>query len=185
MIANSKKLRVGVSIHLRQGQQSIWENGIFQNCAFLVELLNQSPLVKRAVLVNGGDALVASDTMMLAGSGLGVIGLTEALQTLDVVVEMSALLPEDWMLAFRQKGGRVVWMRVGNDYVIDMERAMSTSPLQRCATPRHTMPSGHFLSTNALAPTISRSPRVPPFASCPTFGRRTFLKKALPVCPNP
>jgi hypothetical protein len=89
-----RKLRVGVTLHLRQGQQSIWENGIFQNCALLVQLFNSSPLVKRAVLVNGGDAAVAHDAMMLGNTGIAVIGLAEALQSLDVVIEMSAQLSE-------------------------------------------------------------------------------------------
>lgn len=123
-----RKLRVGVTLHLRQGQQSIWENGIFQNCAFLVQLLNLSPMVKRAVLVNGGDALVPNDQMMLAGSGLAVMGLAEALQSLDVVIEMSAQLAEEWVTSFRAKGGKYAWMRVGNDYVIDIERAMFNKP---------------------------------------------------------
>lgn len=123
-----RKLRVGVTLHLRQGQQSIWENGIFQNCAFLVQLLNRSPLVKRAVLINGGDAPVAHDAMMLKDAGTPVLGLTEALQSLDVVIEMSAQLPNDWVTAFRQRGGRYAWMRVGNDYVIDIERAMFNRP---------------------------------------------------------
>lgn len=128
MAARKDKLRVGITLHLRQGQQSIWENGIFQNCAFLVQLLNQSPLVKRAVLVNGGDAAVASDGMMLGGTGIAVIGLAEALQSLDVVVEMSAQLPDDWVAAFRARGGRMAWMRVGNDYVLDVERAVFDKP---------------------------------------------------------
>lgn len=123
-----RKLRIGVTLHLRQGQQSIWENGIFQNCAFLVQLLERSPLVKRAVLVNGGDALVPNDAMMLQGSGLTVLGLAEALQSLDVVIEMSSQLPEAWVSSFQQRGGRYVWMRVGNDYVIDIERAMFNKP---------------------------------------------------------
>lgn len=123
-----RKLRVGVTIHLRQGQQSIWENGIFQNCAFLVQLLNLSPAVKRAVLVNGGDATVVPDAMMLQDTGLAVIGLTEAMQSLDVIIEMSALLPDEWFAAFRARGGRCAWMRVGNDYVIDIERAMFDKP---------------------------------------------------------
>ncbi len=123
-----RKLRVGVSIHLRQGHQSIWENGIFQNCIFLVQLLNLSPAVERAVLVNGGDSQVASDGMLLHGAGVEVVSLAHAFETLDVMVEMSALLPDDWVLAFRQKGGRLAWMRVGNDYVIDIERAMFNKP---------------------------------------------------------
>jgi hypothetical protein len=123
-----RKLRVGVTLHLRQGEQSIWENGIFQNCAFLVQLLNRSPAVKRAVLVNGGDADVAPDAMMLNNTGLSVIGLAEAMHSLDVVIEMSALLPEEWTAAFRKRGGRYAWMRVGNDYVIDIERSMYDRP---------------------------------------------------------
>ena len=128
MTRPSRKLRVGVTLHIRQGQQSIWENGIFQNCAFLVQLLNRSPAVRRAVLVNAGDATAVPDGLMLKDGELSVIGLAEALQTLDVVIEMSALVPEAWVAQFREKGGRVAWMRVGNDYVIDIERAMHGKP---------------------------------------------------------
>jgi hypothetical protein len=123
-----RKLRVGVTIHLRKGQQSIWENGIFQNCVFLVQLFNQSPAVEQAVLVNGGDSQVASDAMLLQHAGINVIDLDQAMQTLDVVIEMSALLPDEWVQSFRQRGGRYAWMRVGNDYVIDIERAMFDKP---------------------------------------------------------
>lgn len=123
-----RKLRVGVTLHLRRGEQSIWENGIFQNCAFLVQLLEKSPAVGRAVLVNGGDADAAADAMMLGGTGITVMGLAEAMHSLDVVIEMNALLSEEWWTAFRAKGGRTAWMRVGNDYVIDIERAMFNKP---------------------------------------------------------
>lgn len=128
MSAPDRKLRVGVTIHLRKGAQSAWENGIFQHCAFLVQLFNLSPAVERAVLVNGGDATEAPAGLMLEGEALAPIGMDEALQTLDVIVEMSSLLPEDWVRAFRARGGRVAWMRVGNDYVIDIERAMFDKP---------------------------------------------------------
>lgn len=132
-----RKLRVGVTLHLRGGHQSIWENGIFQNCAFLVQLLNQSSAVKRAVLVNGGDAAVVPEAMMLQGTGLAVIGLAEALQSLDVVIEMSALLPVEWAAQFRQRGGRLAWMRVGNDYVIDIERSMFDKPSGSLVSDKH------------------------------------------------
>lgn len=128
MATSRGKLRVGVTLHVRPGEQSVWENGIFQNCAFLVQLLNKSPAVKRAVLVNGGDSAAVSDGLMLQGSGIAVLSLAEALQSLDVVIEMSSLLPGEWVAAFRSRGGRVAWMRVGNDYVIDIERAMFGKP---------------------------------------------------------
>jgi hypothetical protein len=123
-----RKLRVGVSMHVRPGQQSMWENGIFQNCALLVQLLNKSPAVKKAVLVNGADTVPVSDGMMLQGSKISMLNLAEALRSLDVLIEMSSLLPREWVAQFREKGGRVAWMRVGNDYVIDIERAMHDKP---------------------------------------------------------
>lgn len=124
----NRKLRVGVTINLRKGEQSIWENGIFQNCYFLVQLFNLSPEVDYAVLVNGGDGEVASQAMLLQSTNIRVLTLAEALQSLDVVIEMSALLPDDWVHAFRERGGRYAWMRVGNDYVIDIERAVFDKP---------------------------------------------------------
>ncbi len=123
-----RRLRVGVTIHLRKGEQSIWENGIFQNCIFLVQLFQQSTEVEQAVLVNGGDSEVASDGMLLQHTAVDVISPDQAMQMLDVVVEMSAMLPDAWVQAFRQRGGRYAWMRVGNDYVIDIERAMFDKP---------------------------------------------------------
>ncbi|WP_176061509.1 DUF2827 family protein, partial [Paraburkholderia sp. BCC1876] len=40
-----KRLVVGVSLYVRGAGQSLWVNGIFQNCLLLVLLLRQSPLV--------------------------------------------------------------------------------------------------------------------------------------------
>jgi hypothetical protein len=123
-----RKLRVGVTIHIRDGHQSIWENGIFQNCVFLVQLFNLSPEVEKAVLVNGSGAKEVHPSMMFSQAGVEMIHLQEALETLDVVVEMSSQVPEDWLEKFRAKGGRIAWMRCGNDFVIDIERAMNNLP---------------------------------------------------------
>ena len=123
-----RKLRVGVTIHIRESQQTIWENGIYQNCVFLVQLLNLSPEIEKAVLVNGANAKRVHEGMMLHKAGVGIMGLDEAMQNLDVVIEMSQQLAEDWVSAFKARGGKLVWMRVGNDYVIDIERAMFDKP---------------------------------------------------------
>lgn len=125
----SRRLRVGITLHLREGFQSIWENGIFQNCAFLAQLFQQSTAVSEAVLVvNQPHATQPADALMLQDAGLRIIGTEEAMQTVDVMIEMSAQLNEAWVQAFRERGGRYAWMRVGNDYVIDIERAMFNLP---------------------------------------------------------
>ena len=122
-VSRPRKLRVGVSIYVRKGEQSVWENGIYQNCIFLVMLLMRSPLVEATFLVaGGGDGEPADAKNFLADSPVPLIDMNEAAATLDVMIEMSAQLARDWVVAFRERGGKIVSMRVGNDYVIDIER---------------------------------------------------------------
>jgi hypothetical protein len=128
-ISGSRRLRVGVSIFVRKGQQSLWENGIFQNCIFLVMLLMRSPLVESTFLVaGGGDGGPDDAKNFLADSPVPIIDMNEAAATLDVMIEMSAQLNRAWVVAFRERGGKIVSMRVGNDYVIDIERMVFGKP---------------------------------------------------------
>lgn len=122
------KLKVGVSIFVRKGEQSLWENGIFQNCLFLVQLLLRSPRVGAVYLVAGGGDGSPTDANFLADSPVPVIDMSTAAQELDVMIEMSAQLAREWVEAFGTKGGKIVSMRVGNDYVIDIERMVFDKP---------------------------------------------------------
>lgn len=129
------KVNVGVTLHMRNGHQSIWENGAFQNVVFLVQVLQRSPLVNEVVIVIDRDELPAiPEDMMLSDLGIKILTLKEAFHTLNVVIELSATLSEEWLLQFRARGGKNIWMRVGNDYVIDIERAMfNLSPGSLCS----------------------------------------------------
>lgn len=135
-----RKLRVGVSIFVRKGEQSVWENGIYQNCIFLVMLLMRSPLVEATYLVaGGGDGRPEDARNFLADSPVPLIDMDTAANTLDVMIEMSAQLAREWVVAFRERGGKIVSMRVGNDYVIDIERMIFDQPhgLLVTAAPYH------------------------------------------------
>lgn len=123
-----RRLKVGVSIFVRKGSQSLWENGIFQNCLLLVMLLRQVPRVADVYLVAGGDGSNEDARNFLSDAPVPVIDMHEALGQLDLMIEMSAQLDREWSVAFRERGGKVVTMRVGNDYVIDAERMVFDKP---------------------------------------------------------
>jgi hypothetical protein len=123
----ARKLVVGVSLFVRGESQSLWENGIFQNCLLLVMLLRKSSLVAEAVMVNGGDQ-AAPPELMLDECQIPLISKDEAMARCDVLIEMSAQFDAGWIAEFRKRGGKVATMRVGNDYVIDIERAMFDKP---------------------------------------------------------
>lgn len=117
-----KRLKIGVTLFLRGDAQSIWENGIFQNCFFLLMLLKRSPLVEKCFVVNGGPGSVEAAGDFAKESPAPIIGLDEAMTELDLVIELSAQLDPAWTSAFHDKGGRIIGMRVANDLVIDGER---------------------------------------------------------------
>ncbi len=124
-----QRLSVGVSIFVRKGEQSLWENGIYQNCLFLVQLLMLCPQVKATYLVfGGGDGDAADAQRFMADSPVPILNMPAAMDALDVMIEMSAQLARDWAVSFKERGGKVVSMRVGNDYVIDIERMMFNRP---------------------------------------------------------
>ncbi|PLZ03939.1 DUF2827 domain-containing protein [Burkholderia sp. WAC0059] len=129
-IISPRSLKVGVSLFVRKGEQSLWENGIFQNCLFLVMLLRRVPSVGEVHLVIGGGDGGIEDARRFLGDDAPapLIDMNEAASRLDLMIEMSAQLDREWMVRFRQRGGRVVSMRVGNDYVIDIERMIFDRP---------------------------------------------------------
>ncbi|MFK0380046.1 DUF2827 domain-containing protein [Pandoraea sp. NPDC090278] len=124
----SRQLVVGVSLFVKGAGQSLWENGIFQNCLLLVMLLRRSSLVAEAVMINGGTTSTPASELMLDEWDIALVSPETAMARCDVVIEMSAQLDVAWISAFRERGGKVVTMRVGNDYVIDIERAMFNKP---------------------------------------------------------
>lgn len=117
-----KALRVGVTIFLREGTQSIWENGIFQNGHFLLNLLEKSSHIQQLFLVNGGNGQINQANDVLVGTSIPVISMAEAMDAVDVIIELSAQLNPDWGREFVDKGGKIIGMRVANDFVLDAER---------------------------------------------------------------
>lgn len=116
------RLRVGVTLFLRDENQTIWENGIFQNCFFLLQTLRKSPVVEWCCVVAGGPGNPARAESFLTSTEAPVITMAEAMDNLDVVIELSAQLDAEWAKAFVARGGRIVAMRVANDFIIDAER---------------------------------------------------------------
>ena len=127
--ASGARLRVGVTLYIRDEQQTIWENGIFQNCFFLLSLLKKAPAVEWCCVIAGGPGDPANASELLQHADAEVISMAEAKERLDVVIELSAQLDGEWGRTFVANGGRIIAMRVANDFVIDAERmAFGLSP---------------------------------------------------------
>ena len=94
-MSTQRKLSVGISMFIRGRDQSLWENGIFQNCLFMILLFRNVPSVSEVYLVADGHGTVEDARHMVNDDSLPVIGMAEALEKCDVMLEMSAQLNQD------------------------------------------------------------------------------------------
>ena len=63
-----RQIRVGITLLVRKGAQSVWENGIFQNVFFLAQTLSASPHIAQASIVCCGDGKAADRARFMADS---------------------------------------------------------------------------------------------------------------------
>ena len=85
-------LKVGVTIFLQDGIQSLWDNGIFQNAGFLLMLLKQSRMFSKTFLVNGGPGMPENSKEFLSNSPVPVLTMDEA----AVIREADAVSKRIW-----------------------------------------------------------------------------------------
>ncbi len=118
------KLRVGVTLGPKHEGQAPWEWDLWQNSIYLVQLLNQSPQIERAVLIDSGRFTDPMGINLENEVGVEVITPDEAHRTQDVVIELGFGLPDEWITDFRSRGGKHVGMRVSNECFLDVEDAL-------------------------------------------------------------
>jgi hypothetical protein len=110
-------MRVGISI-ITYENQNIWNNGIDQNVYHLATLLRGLPFIREVVLLNCGSTARPPKSSGPLGDAFPLVNLLEVSDDLDVAIEMSGALNDEWIARFRARGGKVVYHSCGNPYDI-------------------------------------------------------------------
>lgn len=116
----TRSINVGISIAATQDTH-IWANGLNQNLAFLAILLREIPFVGKVFLINAGDATSLPDSLGFAGLDVQLVKPEEVTHEVDVIIEMGASLPLEWMRHVRALGARIVTFHVGHCYPAQAE----------------------------------------------------------------
>ncbi|MDR5739854.1 MULTISPECIES: DUF2827 domain-containing protein [unclassified Caballeronia] len=116
-------MRIGISMASYEGH-SIWSNGMGQNIVFLAELFQRLPFVSSVDLIDVGALAAMPQEVDLAGKKLRVIGLREATDAVDVIIELGGALDVGWLDLMRARGRKVVFYVVGQPYLGLTEAAM-------------------------------------------------------------
>jgi Protein of unknown function (DUF2827) len=156
-----KKLCVGVSI-FSTASAHIWSSGINQNIAFLLMLLRQLPTVGQIYLLNGGDADQLPSSLEFNSLEIPLVKPEAVSFELDVVIEMGAKLPLQWMRHMRALGVKLVCFQVGHIYSQIMETAIfersENSPLNDAVLHEVWCLPKDALCNHALLRTVTRAP---------------------------
>ena len=121
-------MRVGLAIDLSPTGPSLWDGEDLQAAAFLALALGRSRLVRECVVVDakGGDE---------ARAPAPVVSLAEALERLDVVIEIGLRLEHSWCMAFEARGGRRVALLTANALWRDAESMVFDLPAGAAMAP--------------------------------------------------
>lgn len=111
----TKKLNVGISIFAVEGL-NIWGNGLNMNLAFLVQLLRQSPDIGKVYLLNGGNLDALPTDLEFGGLDAQLVRPHDVTYDLDVVIEMGAQLPTEWLARVHALGVKLVSFLVGHTF---------------------------------------------------------------------
>lgn len=110
-----KKINIGVSIFAVKDAH-LWSNGLNMNLAFLVQLLQASPIVGKVYLLNGGDHDAIPEKLSFEHINAPLVRPHEVTFDLDVVIEMGAQLPSEWLKRVSALGVKLVSFLVGHTY---------------------------------------------------------------------
>lgn len=123
---------IGISLFARGGQ-TIWDNGIHQSTAFLAMMLKRSAHTGAIYFLNSGDAQALPDGLDLVGLDISLVQPGEVTHELDVVIEMGAQLPVDWLRHMKRLGKKLVAFHVGQTYSRLCEAPMFGRPATQLA----------------------------------------------------
>ncbi|MCA8169867.1 DUF2827 domain-containing protein [Burkholderia gladioli] len=109
-------LRIGITIGLREPNESLWINGIKQNALYLAKLLMKSSRGYRVTLVNTTD-VVLSDALPWDRRIFETRSFTEMKDSLDVLIELGGQIDGEQTAYLKARGVKLVSYCCGFEYI--------------------------------------------------------------------
>ena len=175
-----KKLNVGITLFASESA-NIWNNGINQNIALLGILLKKSPAMHQVWFVNGGSSEKPHPDLDFDRLGIPIVKPEQITHDIDVLIEMGAIMPIEWMRRIHARGAKIVCFGVGHNFNAVAETAVFPSKqggihLTDPTLREETWGLAHHVKTGAgIMQTITRKPVV----AMPHIWSPLFLDKTI------
>ncbi|WP_298704582.1 DUF2827 family protein [uncultured Veillonella sp.] len=116
-----KKINIGITFFWGESYQHIWSNGAGQNMFFLKRCLEQIEFVNEVYFVYWGNQLVNLPEQFREFD-VTYYEMNEVLDHTDVLIEGTLAIEPHIEQAFRSHNTKIVSYRMGNDFIMDMEK---------------------------------------------------------------
>ncbi|AMO98309.1 hypothetical protein CAter282_0366 [Collimonas arenae] len=124
----SRTLRIGITIGLRQENESMWTNGIKQNALYLAESLKQCPSVASVHLVNT-TAVAITPALPWDQARWPTATFEHAKDNLDVLIELGGQVNANQTAYLKEHGCRLISYCCGVEYVNVMQSMLFDRPM--------------------------------------------------------
>ncbi len=122
------RLTIGITIGLKEENETLWNNGIKQNAVFLAEALRNCSNVANVVLVNTTQIPI-TERLPWNLERWPTMSFGAAKDELDILIELGGQIDEDQTAYLKQRGTRVVSYCCGFEYIHAMESILFNRPL--------------------------------------------------------
>jgi hypothetical protein len=122
-ITMDSKLNIGITICLKEENESVWTNGIKLNALYLARTFMNSKKKYNVYIVNTSNVKI-TDKLGWDINKYKTVQLNDVKDKLDIIFPLGGILDKMWTEYFRRKGCKVVPYKCGNEYVISMENVI-------------------------------------------------------------
>lgn len=115
-----KKMKIGITLGLRDNRESIWTNGIKLNVLNLVRLLKKSQMNYEVCILNTikVDWSIKPDYLQ----DIDIYDFDEKFMDMDLIIVMGSQIHEDKLKEFKKDNNKkVISYKCGNNYILHVE----------------------------------------------------------------
>lgn len=122
-------MRIGITIGLKEENESLWINGIKLNALYLANTLKAIG-EHDVFILDTSDKVKDISKVTWNTADFPIFKFKDKLSEIDLLITLGTSLPDEWVPALKHKNKniKIVKYQCGNNYVVDMERVIFGDP---------------------------------------------------------
>tara|TARA_A100001037_G_scaffold290408_1_gene303198 strand:+ start:472 stop:1674 length:1203 start_codon:yes stop_codon:yes gene_type:complete len=122
-------MKIGITVGIRDYGESLWINGMKLNAIMLAQLLNNSTENYEVMMLQTvAGVKIDQGGMAWSLEEFPTYYYKDKIMECDLVILLGGQIQKTWINDFKKKGGKVVFYKCGNSYVVHLEDVLFREP---------------------------------------------------------